>query len=46
MFHKAVSLNICDGTVLELLFQDGSVKQYDVSSLFSKYPKLEAFTVL
>ncbi|MDO4812356.1 MAG: hypothetical protein Q3995_02410 [Eubacteriales bacterium] len=24
MFHKAVSLNFCDSTVLELLFQTGS----------------------
>jgi len=42
MFHKAVSLGYCEGTVLELTFQDGSVKQYDISVLFSKYPQLEA----
>ena len=42
MFHKAVSLQFCEGTVLELTFQDGFVKQYDVSALFGKYPQLEA----
>ena len=41
MFHKAVSLKYLEGTVLELLFQDGQVKQYDVANLFSKYPQLE-----
>ena len=28
--------------MLELRFQNGEVKQYDMASLFSKYPQLEA----
>jgi DNA-binding XRE family transcriptional regulator len=41
MFHKAMSMSFLDGTSLELLFQDGKVKQFDMASLFSKYPQLE-----
>ena len=40
MFHKASGLEFKDGTVLELTFQDGTVKQYDISVLFDKYPQL------
>ena len=42
MFHKAVEINYLDGTNLELRFQDGLIKQYNVSSLFNKYPLLKA----
>ena len=42
MFHKAVEMNYLDGTNLELHFQDGIVKQYDVASLFYKYPQMKA----
>jgi DNA-binding XRE family transcriptional regulator len=42
LFHKAVNLAFLEGTVLELTFQDGKVKQYDMASLFAKYPQLEA----
>ena len=42
MFHKAIKLEYREGTTLELTFQDGKVKRYDMSSLFSKYPQLEA----
>ncbi len=42
MFHKAVNLEFKDGTTLEMTFQDGSVKAYDISVLFTKYPQLEA----
>lgn len=42
MFHKAVDLKFKENTVLELTFQDGKVKQYDMSALFNKYPQLEA----
>jgi len=42
MFHKAIKLEYREGTTLELTFQDGKVKRYDMSALFSKYPKLEA----
>jgi DNA-binding XRE family transcriptional regulator len=42
MFHKAVDLKLLDGTALELTFQDGTVKKYDMSLLFDKYPQLQA----
>ena len=42
MFHKAIKLEYKEGTVLELTFQDGKVKQYDMSALFDKYPQLTA----
>ena len=42
MFHKATDLKFLDGTLLEVSFRDGKVIHYDMSVLFSKYPKLEA----
>lgn len=42
MFHKAIKLEYREGTTLELTFQDGKVKRYDMSALFSEYPQLEA----
>ena len=42
MFHKAIKLEYQEGTTLELTFQDGKVKRYDMSVLFGKYPQLEA----
>ncbi len=42
MFHKALELEFKDGTELELTFQDGKVKQYDMAVLFTKYPQLHA----
>lgn len=42
MFHKAVKLEFNKGTVLELTFQDGQVKRYDMKVLFEKYPQLTA----
>ena len=42
MFHKAVDLKFKDGTILEMTFQDGLVKQYDMAVLFEKYPQLKA----
>ena len=42
MFHKATDLRYKEGTLLELTFQDGKVKQYDMSVLFDKYPQLQA----
>ena len=41
MFHKAIKLTYREGTVLEVRFDDGLVKQYDVSVLFAKYPAME-----
>lgn len=42
MFHKAIDLRFNEGTSLEVTFQDGQVKQYDMSVLFEKYPTLKA----
>lgn len=42
MFHKAINLELKTGTSLELTFQNGEVKAYDMSVLFEKYPQLEA----
>lgn len=42
MFHKAINLELKTGTLLELTFQNGEVKAYDMSVLFEKYPQLEA----
>ena len=42
MFHKAIDLKFLEGTALEVTFQDGIVKHYDMSMLFSKYPQLRA----
>lgn len=42
MFHKAIKLEYGEGTTLELTFQDGKVKRYNMSVLFGKYPQLEA----
>lgn len=41
MFHKAVDLQFRESTTLEVKFQDGIVKRYDMAELFSKYPQLE-----
>ena len=41
MFHKAIELKLLEGTALEVLFQDGTVKRYDMSALFPKYPQLK-----
>ena len=42
MFHRAVDLKYLDGTAVEVLFQDGLAKRYDISVLFAKYPQLRA----
>ena len=42
MFHKAIDLQFMEGTTLAVTFQDGVVKQYDMSTLFAKYPQLKA----
>ena len=42
MFHKATDLTLKDGTTLEVTFQNGDVKRFDMSSLFEKYPQLRA----
>ena len=42
MFHRAIDLSFREGTTIELTFQDGDVKAYDMSQLFERYPQLEA----
>ena len=42
MFHKATDMKFLEGTVLEVVFQDGKVKRYDMALLFNKYPQLRA----
>lgn len=42
MFHKLVDVIFLEGTLLEATFHDGKVIQYDISSLFGKYPQLRA----
>lgn len=42
MFHKAVEMKFLEGTAMEVLFQDGKVKRYDMAALFDKYPRLTA----
>ena len=42
MFHKAIKVVFSEGTTLEVTYQDGLVKRYDMSVLFSKYPQLKA----
>lgn len=42
MFHKATELKLKKGTSLEVTFQNGEVKAYDMAVLFEKYPQLEA----
>ncbi len=39
MFHKAVALQFNEGTSLEVTFQNGEIKLYDMSCLFGKFPK-------
>ena len=42
MFHKAIDIKFLRGTALEVTFLDGTVKKYDMSLLFHKYPQLSA----
>ena len=42
MFHKAVHLDFKDNCIVEVTFQDGKVKQYDLRNLFDKYPVMKA----
>lgn len=42
MFHKATKLNFKKGTKLEVKFQTGETKEFDMSLLFKKYPQLKA----
>lgn len=40
MFHRAIALQFNEGTSLEVTFQNGEIKLYDMAVLFAKYPQL------
>jgi len=42
MKHKAYDLSFNKGTSLDVIFQNGEIKRYDMSVLFSRYPQLKA----
>ena len=42
MLHKATCLNFLEGTKLQLTFEDGTIKEYDMASMFDQYPQLKA----
>lgn len=42
MHHDAKKVIIKEGTVVEVYFRNGKVKQYDISVLFDDYPQLAA----
>lgn len=42
MFHKAIKIEYKEGTVLELTFRTGEVKQFDMKSMFNVYPPIAA----
>ena len=42
MFHKSIDVKFLEGTSLEVTFQNGIIKKYDMSLLFEKYPQLKA----
>ena len=44
MFHRAERIEYKEGTTLEVTFQDGLVKSYDIKRLFKKYPQMEILT--
>lgn len=42
MKQDAVKLYLREGTVIEVLFDDGITKRYDMEKLFAKYPWVSA----
>lgn len=42
MFHEAIDMQYLEGTSLAVTFSDGSVHEYDMASMFGKYPEFEA----
>lgn len=41
-FHRAVKLKYRDGVKLDVYFEDGLVKRFDMSSLYDSYPPFKA----
>ena len=44
MHHKAIDIEFKENTVLEVKFQTGEVKSYDMAMLFEKHDSLKALT--
>ncbi|MBO4425247.1 MAG: helix-turn-helix domain-containing protein [Spirochaetales bacterium] len=44
MFHEAIELKFLRGTRLKVTFSDGSIHEYDMASMFDKYPQFKALT--
>lgn len=42
MHHLAKKVEFLDGTLIEVLFQDGKVFQYDIAEWFVEYPQFKA----
>ena len=42
MFHKAIKLDYPGKLNIDITFQNGEVKRYDVTNLFEKYPQMKA----
>jgi len=42
MFHKATNVTFKQGTRLEVRFQDGVTKRFDINTLFQERPELKA----
>ena len=42
MFHKAFGMEFKEGTTLQMTFQSGEIKAFDMTSLFGEYPQLAA----
>ena len=42
VFHRAIKLNYKEGTRLEVTYEDGFVKSYDMSDVFEEIPALKA----
>lgn len=41
-FHRAIKLILKEGTMFDLYFENGKVKRYDIISLASKFPQINA----
>lgn len=44
MFHEAIDLKYLDGTRLAVTFSDETIREFDMASMFDRYPQLKALT--
>ena len=42
MFHKAIEVLFKNKSLIDVTFQDGSVRRFDVSTLFDEFPQMRA----